>query len=295
MIVATLGTDGDDSLTGTSGPDRIFTFAGNDTVYGGQGTDIIRGDGGDDFLVGGIFTDDFISVENADDLIIGGEGNDTILGGSFSTIPFELANGQPFEDSRGVKDGQTAGAGNNALWGGEGNDVIFGGSGNDTIGGSTGSDRIRPRGGDDLVYGGPGNDSIIKPSGSSVIFGGDGDDSIVAGFQSDTIWGGAGDDTMYGDETGFGFGLVSDDNTFSFISGHGDDVIFKYSASDDTLDLTGLDTRFTSLAELASATESVPFDHFFFNFALRIQTEDGSSILIPFESETSVSELSVLI
>ncbi len=191
--------------------------------------------------------------------------------------------------------GQTGGSADNALWGGAGNDVIFGGAGNDTIGGSTGSDNIRPLGGDDLVYGGAGNDTIIKPSGSSVIFGGDGDDSIVAGTQSDTIWGGAGDDTMYGDETGFGFGLVSDNNTFSFISGHGTDVVFKYSASDDILDLTGLDTRFTSLSELASVTESMPFDHIFFNFALRIQTEDGSSILIPFESETSISEVTVLI
>lgn len=286
-----IGTEDDDNLSGSAAVDLIVGGSGNDTIFGADQYDAIDGGPGDDFIVGDFQTTNLPTlVSNYFDWIRGGTGNDTIVGGSFSSIPFEPAEGQPVETFVGVNGGQVGGDGGNALWGQEGNDDIWGGMGDDVIGGGEGDDAINPLGGQDTVFGGPGNDTIHKLSGAALIYGGVGNDSIVGAEGDDTIWGGAGNDTINGDGD-----YTGGRDTFLFAADHGQDVIETFSVSDDALDFSSLSIRFASVADVVNASEQVASPNSNYAFALLIQTSATDSVLLLTNTEINPIELILIL
>ena len=122
------------------------------------------------------------------------------------------------------------GAGNDTIDGGAGHDSLEGGAGDDVIRGGTGADWIWGDEGADTIYGEAGNDSVEGGSGDDRIEGGEGDDWLGGGEGADTIVGGAGDDESFGDAGA---------DTFVFASGHGNDQIWDFTTTEDTIDLSG--------------------------------------------------------
>ena len=85
---------------------------------------------------------------------------------------------------------QTAGGGDDSIFGVWVADVINGGGGNDHLAGFQGNDTVSGEGGADFLYGGDGNDRLAD---------GDGDDKVQGEAGNDTLVGGLGNDEFYGD------------------------------------------------------------------------------------------------
>ena len=172
--------------------DELYGGNGADKIYGEEGADEIYGGDNDDIIYGDF--SEIISNHEYDgnDKIYGGNGNDYIYGGN----------------------------GKNELYGDEGNDKIYAGSDNDAIDGGDGNDQIYSGNGDNVIYGGSGEDFISSGDNNDKIYGGKGDDILLAGMGDDILEGGKGDDHLEG-----GGGS----NTYNFLLGDGNDVIYNES------------------------------------------------------------------
>jgi hypothetical protein len=122
LVLAHVGTDGDDRLVGTRGDDILLGLGGRDKLAGRGGDDELHGGPGRDVLKGGA----------GDDVLMGEEGDDRLAGG----------------------------AGDDALFGGDGDDRLAGGSGDDALDGGLGDDRLAGGSGDDECAGGGGVDRL---------------------------------------------------------------------------------------------------------------------------------------
>lgn len=92
LVLANIGTPGNDRLTGTPGDDvllglggrdRLVGRGGDDELHGGPGDDVLEGGDGDDRLFGDDGNDRLQGNKGADELD-GGPGNDRVTGGSGS-------------------------------------------------------------------------------------------------------------------------------------------------------------------------------------------------------------------
>ena len=253
LYLATVATDGADTIVGSWASERLIGLAGDDTLSGADGSDTIDAGAGADLLDGG----------DGNDILVGGDGADTLLG--------ELGDDQ----LRG-------GSGDDLLRGGAGDDVYtFGiGDGDDAIDDSI---AVGNRGGTDTVEFGPGidpadvavlqsgNDLILTIAGAGdrvtlrgtmdnqgdserierVVFADgtiwlhahlfalataptSGNDSFIGGPEDEGLAGGAGDDTLIGNhgndslDGGSGIDMLrggKDDDTYVFGRGYGQDTV----------------------------------------------------------------------
>ena len=133
------------------------------------------------------------------------------------------------DDSGGIV---VADAGDDTVTGGAARDIVRGGSGADTISGGGGGDVLRGGSGNDNISGDAGNDVLLGDADNDIIDGGEGDDHIAGGTGDDTLTGGAGSDT------------------FLFRGNSGNDTITDFDVSEDTIDLSLLQTTiaFSDLA-----------------------------------------------
>ncbi|MUZ62733.1 hypothetical protein GOZ98_08225 [Agrobacterium vitis] len=156
------------------------------------------------------------------------------------------------------------------LYGYAGNDTIRGGSGGDTIDGGDGSDTASYSdstaavtinlltktisGGyaaDDVltsienVEGSAYADTLTGDTGANVLSGGAGDDVLDGSTGNDGLYGGEGSDV------------------FVFNTSYGNDVVFDFQASSDTIDLTGM--GFATVSDAAAYASEIE-DGVLFNF-----------------------------
>jgi hypothetical protein len=80
LVLANIGTPGDDRLRGTPGHDVLLGLGGRDRIDGRGGDDELHGGPGDDVLEGGD-GDDALFGEDGNDRLKGGKGGDHIEGG----------------------------------------------------------------------------------------------------------------------------------------------------------------------------------------------------------------------
>ena len=207
------GNSGNDTLTGWDGPDELNGGQGNDTLRGGDGYDILSGGAGNDTLI-----DDWLGA-----FFDGGLGlQDTLdLSGATRGVGLDLANGVVFPnfvigdpDARGQVI-VTGTFGSTQLVRISGVENVTGGAWNDYLLGSDLDNRIEGGGGNDIIAGRPGNDSID---------GGPGNDEIHGGLGDDLLYGGTGADR------------------FVYLTFDGQDVIFDFNKSEDTIEGHGTGT-----------------------------------------------------
>lgn len=164
-VDATLGTDGNDSLTGDDNANIFRAFAGDDTVVA---------NGGDDRVAGGLGNDN----------IDGGAGNDSLAGDAGGRLG--VRGGGPRRPRARVA---TEAGGNDTIQGGEGDDLIRSGGGDDQSDGGAGNDKIYAGVGVDTVNGGDGDDVLFAIARKDVSSRGD--------TTGDTENGGAGNDKIH--------------------------------------------------------------------------------------------------
>lgn len=237
------GNDGKDVLTGNSGSDELNGGAGDDTLDGNSGNDILNGDGGTDLLSGGS-GDDELSGGSGTDTLNGGSGADTLFGGSGN----DVLNGNSGDDTLNGESGAdtlNGHSGNDILNGGGGKDKLIGGGGDDTLSGGENNDRLYGGSGNDELFGGEGNDYLTASSGADTLIGGLGNDKLIGGTGADTFVfdhadGLIGSDRIYDFSiedmllfAGFDFSSFEDSN--SYMSQQGDDVLFQLSNTENVL------------------------------------------------------------
>lgn len=243
------GNDGDDYLSGQDGDDQIYGGMNHDTLVGGAGNDVLNGGNGNDDLSGGMGDDlvvggrgnDQVYGDAGQDSLTGGDGDDTLDGGSGHDL-LVAGNGEDVLVGGDGSDRLIGGNGDDHLDGGDGNDALIGGQGNDTILGGWGLDRLIGGVGNDTLTGGAGDDVLRGGRNNDVLVAGDGNDLLVGGAGFDHLEGGAGDDILFGKFNA---------DTFVFKSGHGNDTIRDFEASNDreVIDLSALEA-FGSFNEL---------------------------------------------
>ena len=136
--------------------------------------------------------------------------------------------------------------------GGDSSDDLYGDTGNDDISGGAGADYLYGYGGDDNLKGGAGDDWIA---------GGKGDDRIV---------GGAGNDTLYGNGLRGRVGAsVTDNDTFVYGPGGGNDVIADFRNGEDRIDVSA----FGGISGFSDISA----------------TQDGSDVVIAFSGGGSIT------
>jgi Ca2+-binding RTX toxin-like protein len=170
----------------------------DDTLYGGSGNDSLPGDDN-----GATSGDDFIPGTGSDDVLYAQYGDDTIYGGTGADV----------------------------LYGNQGNDMLRGEDGNDTIFGGQQSDDIVGATGHDVLYGNFDADLIEGDEGDDIIFGGQSDDIISGGLGNDWLFGNRGDDSLTG-------GLGQDTIQFNFAISAGTDIIYDFTAGEDSIVVT---------------------------------------------------------
>lgn len=153
-----------------------------------------------------------IAVTPGNTLTIG-DGHD-LLQGSAETLP--------------VIDG---GLGNDTLSGNSTTELLLGGAGNDRLSMSTA--------GATTIDGGEGNDTLYTAGGGDLVLGGEGDDQILSRFGNSTVNGGAGNDWMMG---------LSNNDTYAFEDGSGQDTIDRFTSGNSVVDVSAL--GITSFNEL---------------------------------------------
>ncbi|MBO6503999.1 MAG: FG-GAP repeat protein [Kordiimonadaceae bacterium] len=290
VIVA---TSGDDRLVGDTSDNAFYGGAGDDTLVGADGDDTLVGGSGSDVLDGreGVDTasfaesasavsvnlsngragggeargDQLLNIENvigsaqsdrlvgddADNRLDGGDGDDTLVGG-------------------GGDDRLVGGSGNDLFDGRSGADVIIGGDGVDTILYTTSEAAVvinlnsgAVRGGDaagdavtqvENVTGSAFNDRLVGDSADNHLIGGDGNDVLIGALGNDTLLGGNGNDTLDGREDDDALTGGDGADVFIFGGASGNDVISDFDGTEDTLDLSGAASDFSSLSEVQAAS-----------------------------------------
>lgn len=270
---------GADTISGAGGNDNLGGQDGNDLIDGGAGGDTLRGNAGDDTLSGGAGNDqiwagagdegrDSMDGGAGNDTIGGGAGDDTLKGGAGADILF---GGSGDDELRGNGESEPETTANQ-IWAGDGNDKVFGDAGNDVMGGGEGNDEISGgagndlifagRSGDDTIGAGAGNDLAYGGSGSDDVSGGNGIDELYGGAGDDYVEGGAGDDSLYGGAGGDIIdGGTGDDNLrggdgadlFLFRAGAGQDTVYDFSISADSLQLADVAANFTDEEDVGAA------------------------------------------
>lgn len=128
--------------------------------------------------------------------------------------------------------------GDDDLSGGGGDDDLAGGGGDDDLFGEDGDDDLRGAGGDDELHGGGGDDSVVGNGGKDDLGGDEGNDLLKGNGKGDALDGGADDDVLIG-----GGGK----DVYIFGLDFGDDVIKRFDAGKDTIDLTQIGITFDDL------------------------------------------------
>lgn len=209
------GGNGNDDITATAGNDVLWGDAGNDTLNGGEGNDTFM----------------FTSSGSGFDVIIGGAGTDTIQAYSSSAVIGLTA-------ISGVEVITSAGYSGVYVSGSTANDTLdFTGV---TLSGIT---SIRGGNGDDTITGSSGNDTLFGEAGNDTLIGGDGNDTFqfyttTGGF--DFIDGGTGTDTIQAIGSSTMIGLAGFSGIETITSSGYSGVYISGTASNDTLDFTGV-------------------------------------------------------
>ncbi|MGV2127023.1 beta strand repeat-containing protein [Agrobacterium vitis] len=261
------GEAADDTLTGI---DKIIGSDFNDTFTANSTITFAGGKGDDTYVVSHIATTTVL-VEDA------GAGTDTV---ETTLTSYTLKTN--FENLTHTDSTNFLGYGNSAdnvivsqggvdkLYGYAGNDTIRGGSGGDTIDGGDGSDTASysdstaavtinllsktVSGGyaaSDVftsienVEGSAYADTLTGDTGANVLSGGASDDVLDGGTGNDGLYGGEGSDV------------------FVFNTSYGNDVVFDFQASSDTIDLTGM--GFATVSDAAAYASEIE-DGVLFNF-----------------------------
>lgn len=253
------GDLGNDILAGNAGDDTLRGVEGDDILDGGAGNDIVYGDTGNDSLDGGD-GDDSVRGSQGRDTLNGGDGNDTLNGGDESD-DFAGGSGDDYIIGKDGQDKAFGDAGNDSLFGGNDSDSLYGdagddsidggdngdslrgGSGNDIIMGDAGNDYIKGDDGDDTISGDAGNDYLHGAYGNDILTAGDGDDTINGSFENDILSGGAGADIF----------IYS---RLSTSSKDDHDIILDFTVGQDLIDLSALNTSWSSINTLAVTDDS---------------------------------------
>ena len=248
------GTDGNDTIAGTSGDEALLGGKGDDVLIGGAGNDILMGgEGADRFVFGRGHGEDAIWDFDSGDVIdlSGFDGRVTwdALSGKF-TEGYNILFGSYVEI-----DLTDWGGGKIQVYGVESADDLTedmfvlpvtpvtetGGDDSDSFHGNWGDDTLEGGGGNDYLYGWQGDDTLKGGAGNDFIVGGQGDDTIEGGAGNDRLYGdGLGKDDRYADGTRTG---ETDNDTFVFAPGHGNDWIMDFEPDGDTIDLSGFSQR----------------------------------------------------
>ena len=238
--VASMATDGDDTIYGDFNANTLYGGAGNDTLYGRNGNDDLTGGLGNDYLEGGYGNDTYHFAV--------GDGQDTIFdNGSNSTSEMDnLVFGIDINPS-GVTVTQVN-SGHDLLLAINGTtnsvtlsrqlDSNYGGVDQVVFADGTTWDRATLVGlssgataGDDIIHGGTSADIIAGLDGNDSLYGGAGDDRFFGGTGNDHLYGENGNDYLQGDtgndylEGGYG------NDTYNFALGDGQDTIFDNGSS----------------------------------------------------------------
>ncbi|WP_197435751.1 calcium-binding protein, partial [Agrobacterium vitis] len=261
------GEAADDALTDI---DKIIGSDFNDTFTANSTITFAGGKGDDTYVVSQVATTTVL-VEEAN------AGTDTV---ETTLTSYTLKTN--FENLTHTDSTNFLGYGNSAdnvivsqggvdkLYGYAGNDTIRGGSGGDTIDGGDGSDTASYSdstaavtinlltktisGGyaaDDVltsienVEGSAYADTLTGDTGANVLSGGAGDDVLDGSTGNDGLYGGEGSDV------------------FVFNTSYGNDVVFDFQASSDTIDLTGM--GFATVSDAAAYASEIE-DGVLFNF-----------------------------
>ena len=268
------GASGNDILNGEAGNDTLSGDGGSDTLSGGSGNDVYlyaRGDGADTITDSGGDADTFkfkdigvasiVFEVSGDDILVKFKENDTsdtlsttdiitVKNGNLDGSRIEkFQTGDEVYDISSISSSKVGSSDADTLSGGDGGDWISGGGGDDTISGGDGDDIILGDAGDDTLYGGTGNNSLS---------GGEGDDLLSSQMGNDFLSGGNGDDELLGGEgndiyvysRGDGNDTITDssgtdtirlgdiDLRYIITEFSGDDIIFKFNNSADTISTT---------------------------------------------------------
>ncbi len=222
------GNAGDDILSGGLGDDRLYGGVGNDQLFGGEGNDRLNGGLGDDKLDGGAGDDLAVFKGLRSDYHITRKADGSVEIKDLRTTA-ECTGVDSLIDIERIKftDGTfaTDGLAPKPVGPTAGNDVLTGTAGNDTIDGLAG---------DDVINGGAGDDRLTGGDGADTFNGGDGRDTIFADAADTFIDGGSNLDGA------FFSGAVN--LTAANIANL---EILLLSAGDDTIDLSGMQTRGT--------------------------------------------------
>lgn len=111
---------------------------------------------------------------------------------------FVLDLSPPKLDGTGAVRHESAGNGDDRIYGHDGDDWIEGNAGNDYIEGGAGNDALFGGRGQDRLFGGAGSDWIEGGTRNSQLTGGAGDDTLTGGIGQDRLFGDEGDDILMG-------------------------------------------------------------------------------------------------
>ena len=253
-----VGFNTGDTLTGGKGDDLLSGGGGSDTyVYAvGDGNDVVSdyvfysGSSGDRILLGSGITADMVVVKastaDPSDMILSFNGlpgsitiKQQILGGvEWGVELVEFADGTIWtaNDLAYRLNASSGTPGDDVISGTTLNDTLYGGAGNDTISGNAGDDLLKGEAGADTLDGGAGNDRIE---------GGAGNDLLYESSDNDTyVWNlGDGDDVIRGGNWWDGF------NTIEFGPGiSAADLVYAYAGTN------GSDLKISVVGQAGSIT-----------------------------------------
>ena len=282
ILTAQQITSGDDVIIGSNFDDVLEGGLGNDYIQGEDGSDTYIfnvGDGQDEILDSGFFDTDVISFvgysssdatfsqgfENINDLVISFASGDSVTvrdalrNNNTNTIEEFSFDGDAVtltdDDIRDIILAQTAGAGNERLFGYATDDDLFGNDGNDFLSGGSGNDRLIGGAGDDRLLGGDDDDYLFGDAGADYLDGGADMDRVyyltatsAVAFNVETggTGGDAAGDSYFNIEQYFGsnFGDTIDGGSLndSLFGLGGDDIISGGDGHDGLYGHDGMDT-----------------------------------------------------
>jgi Ca2+-binding RTX toxin-like protein len=249
------GGDGNDQLNGEAGNDILIGGAGIDAISGGDGNDLMFGGAGNDALAGDAGTDSLVGG-SGDDTLAGGSGNDTLTGGADSdTYVFNRGDGQDVVQAavdRALGEIETLSLGGGITAG----ELQYAFDGNDLLitFAATAGDQIRVKeflgaGALSSIVIGATTLSLtqILDAATGATSGADTRGPVPTGSGTSMVYGGRGNDTLTGN---------TDNNTFVFNKGDGQDRLISFNPlfdySDDRLMLVGYGPNDVRLARAGS-------------------------------------------